>query len=317
MPRSDGQAAQPNRLKVVLFSGGRGSGRAHPSADRKPRSRPHARDQRLRRRRLDRGGAPVPGRQPGSVGLPEERVDASPARCTPARRRWSSCSICASRRAATTADALAAIAHRRRARRRRHRPDAFERSTGARSSMRSSSRAARPARRPPAALRRRVARVRPVLRLLRLQPRQPGVRRRLPARRIADFNRRGRRLLRARRAAARPHRERHRRHERLPRGARRRRPAARERGGDRRRRAAEPDPRDLPDRSPAHRAERGAGRHERRRRRRAAARARAAVLPINPRLAREDRRGRSDHLCAGHAALEPVPVLPDAAAWRR
>ena len=86
-------------------------------------------------------------------------------------------------------------------------------------------------------------------------------------------------------SAGRAPRERHRRDQRVPRRDRRRRPAARDRGSDRRRRQAEPDPRDLPDRSTADRrtsARSSAPAVTARRRCFANGRRRS---PINPRLA--------------------------------
>ena len=72
----------------------------------------------------------------------------------------------------------------------------------------------------------------------------------LPASR-PPVQRRGRRLLRAARASAGPHRQRHRRHERVSGGARARSRRAGERSRDRRRETAEPDLGRLPDRSAA------------------------------------------------------------------
>ena len=154
------------------------------------------------------------------------------------------------------------------------------------------------------------------VRLRRLQPRQSRVRRRVPACRTR-LQSRGRRLLRARRSAGRPRRERHRRHQRVPRRRRRRRAAAGDRGSDRRRGAAQQHSRDLPRRS-ATDCERRSRRFRRSRWTLLQALARRQPrLDAQPAGGGEDCDGGPHHLRAGDAALEPVPVLPDARPWRR
>ena len=99
------------------------------------------------------------------------------------------------------------------------------------------------------------------------------------------IQRRGRRLLRAARASGGPHRERHRRHQRVSGGARARSRRAGQRSGDRRRETAEPHLRHLSDRSAAvRRRPGGAGRACRKSSVRRGSKTGRSTMPLNPRL---------------------------------
>ena len=150
-------------LSVVVFSGGRGSSVlsreliAHPGID------PHPRDQRLRRRDVDRGGAPLPRR-----------------RARPVDFRKNASHLAAALRACPEQDIglLACL------------PLALH----ARGSTGDPARHRRTGPRPPGALRGRARRDRQAVRLRRLRDRQRRLRRIVPARR-PPLQRRGGRLL--------------------------------------------------------------------------------------------------------------------------
>ena len=183
------------RLQVVLFSGGRGSGALADSSSRSAR-RAHPRHQRLRRRRLDRRGAPVPRRLPRAVGLPQERL--APGRELQHGAALIALIDLARPRLPTRATALDGAAPR-------CRQEPAEPPAPPRSVRRLVAAAPPAADRAIAAtarrVRRREATHRPAVRFRRLQRRQPRLRRLLPARR-PPLQRRRRRLLRAPRAAA-------------------------------------------------------------------------------------------------------------------
>ena len=214
---------------------------AHRPARLESAGRSRRRHQRIRRWRVDRGSAAIPRRFAGAVGFPQERVPPgrAPRQCP--GTAWSICSmpdcpscppICASKTSCSRAlgDPSAGdpgLANLR------------QLAVGIAGSRAHGDRGTAPG------ILRRAAAHRQAVQFLRLQRRQPRLRRRLSAARPRLQPRR-RRLLRAARPAAglienvtdgtnaHPGRD------------RRRRPAARQRGRHRRRQAAQPDRRHLP-----------------------------------------------------------------------
>ena len=148
-------------VRVVLFSGGRGSGVLSKQLLKDPQHPADARHQRLRRWRVDRGGAPLSRRQPRAVGFPQECL-ASGARTRhlpagagrdarrPAAGRLDRRTTRVDDHSAATRSALPPVAAR---------VEAFARRTGV---------------------------DRPAVQLQRLQRRQPGLRRLVPALRIGS-----------------------------------------------------------------------------------------------------------------------------------